>query len=242
MVTPAATAAITAAPAVLTPAASTAPTAPATSAAPAADEPTEDRRSLRTKRMLREAFAQLIAERGLDGFSVGELTARADINRGTFYAHYRDMTDLLRRFEDEIIADLHALKPQIQTVTLRELLTFNRKGIPPRVTIELFDVLREHGHLLRVLLSPSGDAAFQARLRDRTCTDFVRSVLHSRYLKNPQPLTEYYIAYYASATLGLIQRWLERDMPEGSEEMARILLSVMMLRPGDSIELKGRKQ
>jgi AcrR family transcriptional regulator len=207
-----------------------------------ADEPTEDRRSLRTKRMLREAFAQLIAERGLDGFSVGELTTRADINRGTFYAHYHDMADLLRRFEDEIVADLHALKPHLQAVTLRELLAFNRKGIPPRVTIELFDVLREHGHLLRVLLSSNGDAAFQARLRDRICADFVRSVLHSRYLKNPQPLTEYYIAYYASATLGLIQRWLERDMPESSEEMARILLSIMMLRPGDSIELKGRKQ
>jgi AcrR family transcriptional regulator len=205
-------------------------------------EPAEDRRALRTKRMLREAFAQLIAERGLDGFSVGDLTDRADINRGTFYAHYHDMADLLNSFEDEIIGDLRSLKPRIRSVTLRELLIFDREGIPPRVTVELFDLLREHGHLLRVLLSPAGDAAFQARLRDRICADLVRSVLHEKYTKDPQPLTEYYIAYYASALLGLIQHWLERDMREDSESMARVMLSVMMLRPGDPIELKGARR
>jgi AcrR family transcriptional regulator len=189
--------------------------------------------------MLRDAFAQLIEERGFDGFSVGELTDRADINRGTFYAHYRDMTELLGIYEDEIIAGLASLKPQIKAVTIRDLLLFTRKGTPPPVTIELFDLLREHGHLLRVLLSSDGDAAFQARLKDRVCADLVRSVLRSKYTKNPKPLTEYYIAYYASAMLGLIQRWLERDMAEDSETMARIMLSIMMLRPGDPIELKG---
>jgi AcrR family transcriptional regulator len=250
--TAAATDATTAAAAAPTPATAAAPepaaATPPTAAAPAAPapepatppSPATDRRSLRTRRMLREAFAQLTAERGLDGFSIGELTERADINRGTFYAHYRDMADLLRFFEDEIIADLQSLKPRIQAVTLKELLAFDRKGLPPQVTVELFDLLREHGHLLRVLLSPSGDASFQARLRDRICTDLVRSVLPRKYTKTPRPLTEYYIAYYASAMLGLIQRWLERDMPEDSEEMARILLSVMMLRPGDPIELRGR--
>jgi AcrR family transcriptional regulator len=191
--------------------------------------------------MLREAFAQLIEERGFDGFSVGYLTSRADINRCTFYAHYRDMTDLLTTFEEEIITDLASLKPKLKAVTIKDLLLFTREGTPPPVTIELFDLLREHGHLLRVLLSPSGDAAFQARLRDRLCEDLVRSVLHSKYTANPKPLTEYYIAYYASATLGLIQRWLQGGLTESSDEMARILLSVMMLRPGDHIELMGEQ-
>jgi AcrR family transcriptional regulator len=189
--------------------------------------------------MLRDAFTQLIEERGLDGFSVGELTDRADINRGTFYAHYRDMTELLGIYEDEIITGLASLKPQIKAVTIRDLLLFTRRGTLPPVTIELFDLLREHGPLLRVLLSPSGDAAFQARLKDRLCANLVRSVLRSKYTSNPKPLTEYYIAYYASAMLGLIQRWLEYNMAEDSETMAHIMLTIMMLKPGDPIELKG---
>jgi AcrR family transcriptional regulator len=192
--------------------------------------------------MLREAFTQLIEERGPDGFSVGDLTERADINRGTFYAHYRDMTDLLHFFENEIITSLFSLKPQIQAVKLRELLIFERTGAPPPVTVELFDLLSEHGRLLRVLLSPSGDAAFQARLRDQLCADLIRSVLHEKYTHRPTAFTEYYIAYYASALLGLIQHWLERDMAENSEEMGRVMLSIMLLSPGEAIEPKGAQK
>ena len=203
-------------------------------------QPTEDRRSLRTKRMLKEAFAQLLEERGLDGFSVGDLAERADINRATFYSHYKDMDDLLRFFEEEIITDVLSLKPNIQAVSLKELLDFNIRGVPPRVTVKIFDQLREHGSLLRVLLSSKGDADFQAHLRDHLCSDLVRSVLHRKYTENTTPLTEYYISYYASAMLGLIQHWLDRGMPESSEEMARIMLSIMMLKPGDPIELKGK--
>ena len=209
----------------------------ATAEAPASLQ-TEDRRSIRTKRLLGEAFAQLLEERGLDGFSVGDLTERADINRATFYSHYRDMDDLLRFFEEEIITSLMALKPKIQSVGLAELLNFNLTGTPPPVTVELFDQLRKRGTLLRVLLSSKGDPVFQARLRDRLCSDLVQSVLHRKYTTNPTPLTEYYISYYASAMLGLIQHWLDRNMTESSEEMARVMLSIMMLKPGDPIELR----
>ena len=199
----------------------------------------EDRRCLRTKRLLREAFTQLLEERGLDGFTVADLTQRADINRATFYAHYPDMSGLLASLEEEIIESLLSLKPRIQAVSLDELTDFIHQGTPPQITIEIFQQLRQHGPLLRVLLSPKGDAAFQAQLRDRLYSHLVRSVLHRKYTQNPTPLTEYYISYYASATMGLIQHWLDLGMPQSPEEMARIMLSVMMLKPGEPIELKG---
>lgn len=204
-------------------------------------QPPEDRRSLRTKRLLNEAFACLLKERGLDNFSVGDLTERADINRATFYAHYKDMDEMLLSIEDEIIETLAALKPKIKAVGLAELSIFTISGTPPKVTIELFDRLRENGALLKILLCASGDAKFQARLRDKLCATLVRTVLHKKYTENPTPLTEYYISYYAAAMVGLIQHWLDLGMPESSDEMARILLSIMMLKPGDPIKLMGEK-
>jgi AcrR family transcriptional regulator len=202
----------------------------------------EDRRSLRSKRMLREAFAELTQERGLDGFSVGELAERADLNRSTFYAHFRDIPDLLACLEEEIIASLASLRPQLAHVSLAEYIGFASQGKPPRVAIELFAKLREQGPLLRVLLSPQGDAAFAGRLRDRLCTDLIRSVLHEKYTNDPTPFVEYYIAYYASAVLGLIHHWLKTGMREGDEEMARTMLSIMFLRPGDPIALQEQTQ
>ena len=226
----------TQAPAPTPPAAPAAPAAP--TAAPAA---TQDRRATRTKRLLGEAFTQLIEERGLDGFNVTDLTQRADINRATFYAHYRDMASLLATLEEEIIASLLALKPKIQQVSLTELLSFSTQGIPPQVTIDIFDQLRARGPLLKALLSPQGDPVFQASLRDHLCAHLVRSVLHRKYTQSVTPLTEYYIAYYAWALLGLIQHWLDRGMQESSRHMARIMLSIMMLKPGDPIQLIGQE-
>jgi AcrR family transcriptional regulator len=191
--------------------------------------------------MMREALASLIAERGLGNFTVSDLMDKADLNRSTFYGHYSDLDDLLAELKQEIVNDLAAIKPRLLNVSLPEVLAFERSGRPPKVTIEVFDTLREHGKLLAVLLGPHGDSQFQAQLRDVVCTDMVRSVLHDKYTREPNALVEYYISYYASALLGLIQRWLEKGMVEDSPTMGRIMLSIMFLKPGDSIKLKGRK-
>ena len=202
---------------------------------------TVDRRSLRSRRMMREAVAGLIAERGLGNFTVGDLMEKADLNRSTFYGHYSDLDDLILQLKQEIINDLDCLKPLIVAVSFQDILAFEVAGTPPAVTVVLFDTLREHGQLLCALLCPNGDAQFQADLRDNVCAGLIRSILSEKYTKKPSALVEYYIRYYSSALLGLIQRWFEYGMVENSHEMARILLSVMFLRPGDSIKLKGER-
>jgi AcrR family transcriptional regulator len=220
-------------------------TAPAANAAatlvsaPLAPLAHPDRRITRSKRLLREAYTALACERGLDGFSVSDVTDRADLNRGTFYAHYQDLPDLLHSIENDIIAQLMPFETMIKQVTLPELIAAVTTGRPPAVAVQLFDVLRQGGALLAVLLSPTGDPSFQARLRDLVCAQVVRAVLHKKYREQPTALVEYYVAYYAAANLGLIQRWLDRGMPEPSEQMARIMLAIMFMRPGDPIRLKG---
>lgn len=57
---------------------------------------TKDRRSVRrTKRLLKASLIDLLQTKGITKISVSELAQAADINRGTFYLHYRDIYDLL---------------------------------------------------------------------------------------------------------------------------------------------------
>ena len=65
------------------------------------EEKVVDRRVRKTKRQLRLALMKLMSEKSVKDISVRELAAIADINRGTFYIHYRDVGDLLQRLEDE---------------------------------------------------------------------------------------------------------------------------------------------
>ncbi len=68
----------------------------------------EDRRVRRTRRRLKDALMELIAERELDGITIDELTARADVARSTFYSHYRSKEDLLFAGFEEWLGSLTA--------------------------------------------------------------------------------------------------------------------------------------
>jgi len=57
-----------------------------------------DRRVRRTRQLLVEAFVDLLKEKGFQAISVQDITARADVNRATFYAHFQDKYALLDYF------------------------------------------------------------------------------------------------------------------------------------------------
>ena len=61
-----------------------------------------DRRILRTKKLLREAFTRLLQTKPLEKISVKELCDLAGINRYTFYLHYQDLRDLYTRLEEDL--------------------------------------------------------------------------------------------------------------------------------------------
>ena len=89
-----------------------------------------DRRITKSKRALRAALIGLMEERGLDAVSVNDLCARADLNRGTFYNHFRDKEDLLVALEDEVMADLDRFQAQLQDLTVRELMGYRVRKQP----------------------------------------------------------------------------------------------------------------
>ena len=197
----------------------------------------EDRRITRSKRALRDALIELMEERSIDGFTVNDLCARADLNRGTFYNHFRDKEALLATFEDEVMADLERFQIQMQNLTVRELLKYRARKLPMPFLVELFDYLRAQGDFLHAVLGPGGDVRFGPRLRDSICTNLVQSILHERYRNDPSPFVGYYVAFFASAYLGVIERWIETGMQESSEEMALVAMRLFFIKPGESIKL-----
>ncbi len=55
----------------------------------------EYRSSIRSKKLILGALADLLQEKPLDKITVTDVVNRAEINRGTFYAHYKDIPDVL---------------------------------------------------------------------------------------------------------------------------------------------------
>lgn len=218
---------------------------PATGASPAAACPpanpaplaVEDRRITRSKRALRDALVELIEERGLTNFSASDLCARADLNRGTLYNNFGDMEGLLAALEDDIMDDLENLQSCMQQLSLKDVLRYRVNKKPMPFLVKLFDYLREQGDFLHAIMGPKGDPSFGPRVRDAVCTEIIQTILHERYRNDPSPFVQYYVAFYASAYLGVITHWIETGMKESSQEMALVAMRLFFIKPGDPIRL-----
>lgn len=105
------------------------------------------RNAERTRRMIRQAFAALLAEkRTMGSISVSELTARADIAKSTFYNHYADIYAVAEEFENELVAMLFSSIDEADRAVIPAYETHMHK---------LLDFLGEHDTLYRsALLSP----------------------------------------------------------------------------------------
>ena len=173
----------------------------------------EDRRIRRTKKAMNAALAELLMEKPLNKISVREIAERADINRGTFYLHYRDVYDMVEKIQNEIFAKYHDIVNNYEQQK-------NSKAIFPML-VRLFQLLEENSDLARVLVGKNGDVAFLDKLKNEikeVCLADAKEILHM----TDEREFYYFYEYITAGCSGLCAAWLSGGMEETPEEMAMI--------------------
>ena len=64
----------------------------------------ENRRVAMTRRMIKDALIFLMEEKDFAKISISDICTKADINRSTFYSHYKDTRQVISDIEDDIIS------------------------------------------------------------------------------------------------------------------------------------------
>ena len=179
-------------------------------------EESADRRVRKTRRLLKECFIRLLNEKKIQDISVRELADMADINRGTFYLHYRDVYDLMDRIEEDIIQDLEEIVSHYSTAELIEK--------PSLFFLELYPLAKENAGIITALLGENGDLHFSFRMENflkEYCLNSWVSSQAGRTPMNDSTIT-LYSAFIVSGCLGVIKSWIESGFLRTPEEMARI--------------------
>lgn len=175
-----------------------------------------DRRVIRTRRQLRDALMELILERGYNAVTIEDITERADLGRTTFYLHYHDKDELLVKSLEEIAAEL---KIQIEQSANRkeEMVT---RIYPISIVFRHVELNRD---LYRIILQGEGGAQVANRIRDmieETAIEFFARHM-SGFMSAPPGLPKGVMAgYFASAMMGFVQLWLEKELPYTGDEAA----------------------
>lgn len=183
-----------------------------------------DRRQVRTKQLLYRALMDLIQEKGAANVTVTDLTNRAEVNRGTFYLHYRDVPDMLEQLKEEVFESIRSCVVKLNIPQAMQYADRN-EIYPPSVRI--FEAFIQHADFLRLMFGAKGDLSFALRFR-KLIEAHITSQIDLKHIQAP---IDYIIAYMASANFGLIMHWLESGRDLTPEQMSRLLMRIINFGP-----------
>ena len=180
-----------------------------------------DLRIRRTHKFLQEAMIELIAEKGFDAITVGDIAERAMINRATFYRHYQDKYDLVAKIFEETANHLvENMKPFHKDP--RHSATEN----PPKIWVQFFEHVAEHSRLYRAMLGKNGSSWFAARMREHIIKIMLEQERRWEYQVEsghhldpamPQELPGMQLSH---VLIGTIVWWLESEKSYTARQMA----------------------
>ena len=170
-----------------------------------------DRRIRKTKNALKEGLIELMLEKSINDISVKELTERVDLNRGTFYLHYKDIFDLLEKLEEEILQEFTKILDSYPLDVIYEH--------PLPLLEEVFLFLKNNSSMFTVLLSNNGDIYFINKIKSiikNKCFTTWGLIFNNK----ESYIFDYFYSYTLSGFIGLFSCWLNNGLKESPEEMA----------------------
>jgi AcrR family transcriptional regulator len=172
---------------------------------------TEYRSAIRSRKLIKQAFVDLLKGKDIDKITVIDIVNKADVNRGTFYAHYRCVVDVREQIENEILSALIAfLDDEYKQARMIE------NPLPFLANVARF--LEKDLEFYRVLINSQPSAAFLNKLKiifiDKILTD--EEMLAHIKNKNQFMICVY---LFASGFAGLYQDWFNHKIKMSLDDL-----------------------
>ena len=191
-----------------------------------------DRRVMRTKTLLIHSLSTLMKQKNIKDITVKELCELADINRGTFYLHYKDIYDLVEQIENELFQEFESI---LMSYTIDDI---SRR--PKQLLTDVCKFLDENRDICSALLGDNGDINFAQKLRG-----FIRKKcfndISAAYNISDVAEFEFLYSYFESGFIGVARYWLQHpETGKSAEDIADIIERIFVFGVKDYI--KGEKR
>ena len=171
----------------------------------------EDRRTRRTRQLLRDAFLGLLKEKRYEDISVQDIIERADVARSTFYAHYVDKEDLL---VGRLGVFSREVRGQVQLPHAEKRCPL----IPP--TCFWYNILA-HRNIFEIIAKDSAMDVTMKDLRNKLCAN-IQAEMQQQQSEQAAVPASLLVDYLADSIITLIKWWVKQGMtysPEQVDEM-----------------------
>lgn len=175
----------------------------------------EDRRIRYTKMVIKESFLNLLEKKDISQITVKEICEDADINRATFYSHYTDVYDLLKKIEDEFLDNVNAYLSQLDK---------KGKNVDDyNLAEKIFDYIKDNAKLCKLLLSERGDISFQKKIMT-IVYDKISELTDINKISKED--ADYVYSFTITGCVGIVQKWLDDNMKKSSRFMSETVIKL----------------
>jgi AcrR family transcriptional regulator len=170
-----------------------------------------------TRMVLRESLMELMKTKAISDISIKEICATADISRSTFYVHYKDQYDLLKKIEEETLESVNNILNKYD-------LNDNKHGTLQMMVEEILQYIADNNKSIHVLLSENGDINFQKKLFSSM---YQKNIMKFVTSKIPDEETrQYYFMFIETGCVGLIYHWIKGGMNKPINELAGLMINI----------------
>lgn len=193
----------------------------------------EDRRVVRTKRDLKDAFFTLLNEKNdIEKVSIVDITEKANYNRATFYVHYLDKQSLIDEIIDETLDGfLAAFREPYKQIKTLEL---DKVSIQ---AIQIFKYIEGNSEIFRLLFTNKAFKGFNKKFSSVLEELFLTEVSYfdnqSQYFEKINK--ELFVRAQSYSMIGIISYWVEHNFIYSADFMNEQLL--MITRYYDSTKI-----
>ncbi|HHV59731.1 MAG TPA: TetR/AcrR family transcriptional regulator [Clostridiaceae bacterium] len=177
-----------------------------------------DRRAKYTRMVLKESLINLLEKKDISKITIKEICDDADINRATFYSHYNDQYDLLRKIEDELLNNVSDY--------IEALYKADNSRDDVSLVEEIFEYIKQNGKLCRLLLNERGDLNFQKKVMMLVYDRIVNELTDNNNITKED--AECIYSFFITGCVGLVQKWLNDGMKKSARYMAEMVMKLTL--------------
>lgn len=181
-----------------------------------------DRRVRKTKQQLQDGFIQLRKKKDLKDITVKELCELTDLNRGTFYLHYKDIYDLSEQLESSLFISLQDVLDK-HSLDYENNLTNSQEPL----LRDILQLIKDNADFCTMLLSDTGEITFINKLK-KLVLDIVFKKCINIFDFNKEEHFTYSYNFILYGCIGIIDSWLLNGLKESPEEIAQLTSKIIL--------------
>lgn len=172
-----------------------------------------DARTRYTKKVIRESFLALMQDKPYSRITVKEICDRAEINRATFYNHYKDVYDLMDRMEEGLLLDVDALIAEADFSDLTAYLTM------------LLSNMKRKENTWLALISPNGKPEILTEIGKHVTRQSLPLLKANLKDRDEEEIHLIYL-FILNGSAGVMRQWLSEGCRIPEEEVAKTLAAL----------------